>query len=84
MARYTIRPSRGVSATTAVAGLVLGVVGLAYFGSQFSAGGSAVPLVFVGLWLAVCLALTGYHLYNAATDRGPATGVIRLDDGAGR
>ena len=44
MARYTMRPSRGVSAITAVAGLVLGVVGLAYFGNRLSAGGSAVPL----------------------------------------
>jgi hypothetical protein len=37
-------------------------------------------LVFVGLWLVVCLALTGYHLSNAATGRGPATGGVERDD----
>jgi hypothetical protein len=65
---------------TGVVGLVLGLVGLVFFGNQFAAGGSALPLVFVGLWLVVCLALTGYHLYNAATGRGPATRVVERDD----
>jgi hypothetical protein len=80
MARYVVRPSRGLSAVTGVAGLVLGLVGLVYFGNRFAAGGSAVPLAFAGLWLVACLALTGYHLYNAATGREPATRVIERDD----
>jgi hypothetical protein len=85
MAQYTMRPSRSVSTISGVVGLILGIAGLAYFGSRFaSSGGSAVPLVFVAVWVAVCFALTGYHLYNAATGRGPATEVIERDDGAGR
>jgi hypothetical protein len=80
MARYMVRPSRGLSAVTGVVGLVLAVVGLVFFGYRWADGGSPVPLVFVGLWLAVCLALTGYHLFNAATGRGPGTGVVERDD----
>jgi len=80
MARYLVRPSRGLSAVTGVVGLVLGLVGLVVFGNRFAAGSSAIPLIFVGLWLAVCLALTGYHLYNAATGRGPATEVVERED----
>jgi hypothetical protein len=80
MAQYLMRPSRGLSAVTGVVGLVLGLVGMAFFGQQVAAGGSAVPLGVVGLWLVACLALTVYHLYNAAPGRGPATRVIERDD----
>jgi hypothetical protein len=85
MARYTVRPTRSVSALTGVVGLILGIVGLVYFGTRYAdGGGSGVPLAFVSLWLVVCLALTGYHLYNALTGKAPALRVIGRDNGPGR
>ena len=43
MARYAVRPSRGLSAMTGLVRLGLGVVGLVFFGKQFAAGARPFP-----------------------------------------
>jgi hypothetical protein len=80
MSRYTVRPSRGLSALTGVVGLILGLLAIGYF---LNRGSSGISLAFVGLWLVGCLALTAYHLFNAATGKGPPIRVIHRDDDQG-
>jgi hypothetical protein len=77
MARYSIRPSRGISVITGILGLILGILVLVYFGTT---GGSTLLLVFVGLWLLVCIALISYHVDNALTGNAPPIRDARLRD----